>query len=199
MRAVAKAIEQLEKQRVLVPDSLRQTKMDLVAKIGQQNQFDQQLRVLGEGLAEVMEMIEVATGKAHSERKPQKEAPPRQRHSRNSNQPVTAEVLQFPGAAGIRLPVPVRRRVRQRHPGHSRLQQQDRPGFASRDRPTGALASHQPQSGPGGGLRQVHGRCVLQELRLTGARKVNPSSERIVNNPVPRAGLFTIMPIRSSV
>ena len=40
LRAVAKAIEQLEKQRVPVPDSLRQTKMSLVAEIGQQDLFE---------------------------------------------------------------------------------------------------------------------------------------------------------------
>ena len=88
LRAVAKAIEQLEKQRVPVPDSLRHTKMDLVAKIGQQNQFDQQLRMLGDGLAEMLEIIEGATGKPHLEGKPQKESTPRQRRPR-SDQPVT--------------------------------------------------------------------------------------------------------------
>ena len=63
--------------------------MTLVTDIGQQDQFDQQLRMLGEGLAEVIEMIEGATGKPHSEGKPQKESIPRQRRQRNSNQPVT--------------------------------------------------------------------------------------------------------------
>ena len=91
LRAVAKAIEQLEKQRVPVPDSLRQTKMDLLAIIGQQDQFEQQLRILGDGLAEVLEMIEQATGKPRSEGKPQKETQPRQRRPRNSNQPVTPQ------------------------------------------------------------------------------------------------------------
>ena len=90
LRAVAKAIEQLEKQRVPVPDSLRQTKMDLVAKIGQQNQFDQQLRMLGDGLTDVLEMIEGATGKPHLEGKPQKESTPRQRRSRGSGLPKTS-------------------------------------------------------------------------------------------------------------
>ena len=71
LRAVAKAIEQLEKQRVPVPDGLRQTKVDLVAEIGQQDRFEQQLRMLGEGLAEVLEIIESATGNAHSEEKSQ--------------------------------------------------------------------------------------------------------------------------------
>jgi len=90
LRAVAKAIEQLEKQRVPVPDSLRQTKMDLVAKIGQQNQFDQQIRMLGDGLAEVLEMIEDVTGKPHSEGKSQKESTPRQRKPRGSGPPKTS-------------------------------------------------------------------------------------------------------------
>ena len=93
LRAVAKAIEQLEKQRVPVPDSLRQTKVDLVAKIGQQDQFDQQLRMLGDGLAEVMEMIEDITGKPRSEGKPQKESTPRQHRPRNSDQPVTSQSI----------------------------------------------------------------------------------------------------------
>lgn len=89
--AVAKAIEQLEKQRVPVPDSLRQTKMDLVAEIGQQDRFEQQLRMLGDGLAEALEMIEDATGRPRSEGKPQKESTPRQRRPRNSDQPVTSQ------------------------------------------------------------------------------------------------------------
>ena len=90
LRAVAKTIEQLEKQRVPVPDSLRQTKMDLVAKIGQQNQFDQQIRMLGDGLAEVLEMIEQSSGKPRSEGKPQKETQPRQRRPRSSSPPKTS-------------------------------------------------------------------------------------------------------------
>ncbi len=89
LRAVAKAIEQLEKQRVPVPDGLRQTKMDLVAEIGQQDRFEQQLRTLGDGLAEILERIEDVTGKPRSEGKPQKESTPRQHRPRNSNQPVT--------------------------------------------------------------------------------------------------------------
>lgn len=89
LRAVAKAIEQLEKQQVPVPDSLRQTKMELVAKIGQQDQFDQQLRMLGDGLAEVLERIEDVTGKPRSEGKPQKESTPRQYHPRSGNQATT--------------------------------------------------------------------------------------------------------------
>ncbi|MGB5062142.1 MAG: winged helix-turn-helix domain-containing protein [Candidatus Competibacter sp.] len=89
LRAVAKAIEQLEKQRVPVPDSLRQTKMNLVAEIGQHAHFNRQLMALSEGLTEVQEMIESAMGKSRSEGKPQKEATPRQRRSRNNDQPIT--------------------------------------------------------------------------------------------------------------
>lgn len=90
LRAVAKAIEQLEKQQVPVPDSLRQTKMDLVTKIGQQAQFNRQLLVLGDGLTEVLEMIEGATGKPRSEGKPQKETQLRQRRPRGSGLPKTS-------------------------------------------------------------------------------------------------------------
>lgn len=90
LRAVAKAIEQLEKQRVPVPDSLRQTKMDLVAEIGQQDRFEQQLRMLGDGLVEALEMIEDATGRPRSEGKPQKESTPRQRKPRGSGPPKTS-------------------------------------------------------------------------------------------------------------
>jgi hypothetical protein len=89
LRAVAKAIEQLEKQQVPVPDSLRQMKMTLVAEIGQHAQFNRQLMVLGEGLAEVLEAIESATVKPRLEGKSQKESTPRQRRSRNSSEPVT--------------------------------------------------------------------------------------------------------------
>lgn len=89
LRAVGKAIEQLEKQRVPVPDSLRQMKMDLVAKIGQQNQFEQQLKMLGEGLVESLEIIEQATGKPLLEGKPQKETAPRQRRTRSNGPPTT--------------------------------------------------------------------------------------------------------------
>jgi hypothetical protein len=91
LRAVAKAIEQLEKQQIPVPDSLRQTKMNLVAEIGQHAQFNCQLMMLGEGIAEVLEMIESATGKLRSEVKSQKNLTPRQRRSRNSDQPVTSQ------------------------------------------------------------------------------------------------------------
>ena len=91
LRAVAKAIEQLEKQRVPVPDSLRQTKMDLLAIIGQQDRFEQQLRMLGDGLAEILERIEDVTGKPHSEGKSQKESTPRQHRPRNSDQPATSQ------------------------------------------------------------------------------------------------------------
>ena len=93
LRAVAKAIEQLEKQQVPVPDSLRQTKMDLVAKIGQQAQFNRQLLVLGDGLTEVLEMIEGTTGKPRSEGKPQKETQPRQRRSRENGLPTTSQKI----------------------------------------------------------------------------------------------------------
>lgn len=89
LRVVAKAIEQLEKQRVPVPDSLRQTKVDLVAEISQQDQFHQQVRILGDGLAEALEMIEEAIGKPRSQGKPQKESTPRPSHPRSGNQPVT--------------------------------------------------------------------------------------------------------------
>lgn len=89
LHAVAKAIEQLEKQGVPVPDSLRQTKMTLVAEIGQHAQFNRQIMALGEGLAEVLEMIESVTGKPRSEGKFQKDSTPRQRRPRNNNQPVT--------------------------------------------------------------------------------------------------------------
>ena len=89
LRAVAKAIEQLEKQRVPVPDGLRQTKMSLVAEIGQQDQFEQQLRTLGAGLTEVLDMIESATGKPRSEGKSQKESVPGQRLPRGSGPPTT--------------------------------------------------------------------------------------------------------------
>ncbi|HOW76476.1 MAG TPA: hypothetical protein P5102_08500 [Candidatus Competibacteraceae bacterium] len=64
LRAVAKAIEQLEKQQVPVPDSLRQTKMTLVAEINQETQCNHQLIVLGDGLTEVLEIIESVIGQA---------------------------------------------------------------------------------------------------------------------------------------
>ncbi len=91
LRAVAKAIEQLEKQKISIPDSLRQTKMTLVDQISQYVQFNQRLRELGDGLIEVLDMIEEATGKNSSEGKSQKETPPRQRRSKNSDQPVTSQ------------------------------------------------------------------------------------------------------------
>lgn len=90
LRAVAKAIEQLEKQRVPVPDSLRRTKTDLVAQIGQQDQFEQQLRTLGDGLTEMLEMIEEATGKPRLEGKSQKDSTPRQRRPRGGSLPKTS-------------------------------------------------------------------------------------------------------------
>ena len=86
LRAVAKAIEQLEKQQVPVPDSLRQTKMELVDKIGQQNQFDQQLGILNSGLSEVQEMIYDALGQPAMEEKSEKSGNP---HLRASRQPRT--------------------------------------------------------------------------------------------------------------
>ena len=91
LRAVAKAIEQLEKQQVPVPDSLRQTKMTLVDQISQYAQFNRQLVVLGESVTEVLEMIESAIVKPRSEGKSQKEATPRQRRSRSSDQVVTSQ------------------------------------------------------------------------------------------------------------
>ncbi len=93
LRAVAKAIEQLEKQQVPVPDSLRQMKMTLVGDIGQHAQFNRQLMVLGEGLTEVLETIESTIDKPRSEGKSQKESTPRQRRQRNSNQPVTPTLV----------------------------------------------------------------------------------------------------------
>lgn len=89
LRAVAKAIEQLEKQRVPVPDSLRQMKMMLVAEISQHAQFNRQLMVLGEGLTEALGMIESVISKPRLEGSIQKESTPRQRRSRNSSEPVT--------------------------------------------------------------------------------------------------------------
>lgn len=91
LRAIAKAIEQLEKQQIPVPDSLRRTKMNLVADIGQHAQFNRQLSVLAEGIAEVLEMIENAKKKPRSEAKSQKILTPGQRRSRNSDQPVTSQ------------------------------------------------------------------------------------------------------------
>ena len=91
LRAVAKAIEQLEKQQISVPESLRQTKITLVDQIDQYAQFNRRLRELGDGLTEVLDMIEEATGKLSSEGKSQNETPPRQRRSKNSNQPVTSQ------------------------------------------------------------------------------------------------------------
>lgn len=93
LRAVAKAIEQLEKQQIAVPDSLRQTKMTLVAEIGQQDQFNRQLMVLGEGLTEVLETIESTIDKPRSEGKSHKESTPRQRRSRSSDQLVTPKSI----------------------------------------------------------------------------------------------------------
>ena len=91
LRAVAKAIEQLEKQQISVPDSLRQTKMTLVDQIGQYAQFNRRLRELGDGLTEVLDMIEQATGKLHQDEQSDKQSAPRQRRSKNSDQPVTSQ------------------------------------------------------------------------------------------------------------
>ena len=91
LRAVAKAIEQLEKQQISIPDSLRQTKITLVDQIGQYAQFNRRLRELGDGLTQVLDTIEGATGKSSSEGKSQNETPQRQRRSKNSNQPVTSQ------------------------------------------------------------------------------------------------------------
>ena len=93
LRAVAKAIEQLEKQHISVPDSLRQTKMTLVDQIGQYAQFNRRLRELGDGLTEVLDMIEETTGKLRREEKLEKESTPRQRRSKNSDQPVTSQAV----------------------------------------------------------------------------------------------------------
>jgi hypothetical protein len=92
LQAVAKAIEQLEKQQVPVPDSLRQTKMSLVAEIGQHTQLNQQLVTLGEGLVEVLEIIESTTGNSHSQGKPHKESMLRQRR-RKSNGSKTPHAM----------------------------------------------------------------------------------------------------------
>lgn len=89
LRAVANAIEQLEKQQVPVPDSLRQMKMTLLAEMGQQDCFNQQLKIFSEGLTDVLELIESATGKLRSETKSQKDSTPRQRRSRGSGPPTT--------------------------------------------------------------------------------------------------------------
>lgn len=91
LRAVAKAIEQLEKQQISVPDSLRQTKMTLVDQISQYAQFNRRLSALGAGFTEVLDMIEGATGKLSREEKLEKESTPRQRRSKNSNEPVTSQ------------------------------------------------------------------------------------------------------------
>jgi septal ring factor EnvC (AmiA/AmiB activator) len=91
LRAVAKAVEQLEKQRVPVPDSLRQTKMTLVDQIGQYAQFNRRLSALGAGLTEVLDMIEETTGKLRQEEKSEKQPTPRQRRSKNTDQLVTSQ------------------------------------------------------------------------------------------------------------
>jgi hypothetical protein len=84
LRAVAKAIEQLEKQQVPVPDSLRQTKMTLLAEMGQQDQVDQQLKAFGEGLADILEMIETSLGQISTDEKNDKAPITRKRRRRNN-------------------------------------------------------------------------------------------------------------------
>ena len=91
LRAVAKAIEQLEKQRVPVPDGLRQTKMALVDQIDQLVQFNRRLSALGNGLSEVLDMIEEATGKPRQEEKAEKESTSRQRRTIESHLPITPQ------------------------------------------------------------------------------------------------------------
>lgn len=93
LRAVANAIDQLEKQRVPVPDSLRQTKMTLVDQIGQYAEFNRRFSALGAGLTKVLDMIEEVIGKPRQEEKSQKESIPRHRRSKNSDQPVTSQSI----------------------------------------------------------------------------------------------------------
>lgn len=91
LRAVAKAIEQLEKQQVPVPDSLRQTKMTLVAEISQHAQCNHQLTVLGDGLTEVLEMIEIVIGQVSSD---DKVSITRPRHRKSNSSRTSRKVLQ---------------------------------------------------------------------------------------------------------
>ncbi|MBZ4194744.1 MAG: hypothetical protein LAE24_10630 [Candidatus Contendobacter sp.] len=91
LRAVAKAVEQLEKQRVPVPDSLRQTKMMLVDQISQCAEFNRRLSALGAGLTEVLDMIEETTGKLRQEEKSERQSTPRQRRPRGSEQLATPQ------------------------------------------------------------------------------------------------------------
>ena len=81
LRAVAKAIEQLEKQHISVPDSLRQTKMTLVDQIGQYAQFNQRLRELGNSLTDVLDMIQSTIGQPQEEKIKKNVAPHSHRQS----------------------------------------------------------------------------------------------------------------------
>jgi len=91
LRAVAKAIEQLEKQQISVPDSLRQMKITLVDQIGQSSQFNLRLRELGDGLTKVLDMIEDATSKPRQEEKSDKQSVPRQRRPKENDQLATPQ------------------------------------------------------------------------------------------------------------
>jgi hypothetical protein len=97
LRAVVKAIEQLEKQQVPVPDALRQTKMNLVAEIGQQDRFALQLKMLSDGLADVQKMIAGTFGQPTTREKSGQSVNPRSRVSRpprTSNSELKQYVLQ---------------------------------------------------------------------------------------------------------
>jgi hypothetical protein len=67
--------------------------MNLVAEIGQHAQFNRQLMALGEGLAEVLEIIQEATSTPRLEGKSQKESIPRQRKPRGSGPPKTSMLV----------------------------------------------------------------------------------------------------------
>jgi hypothetical protein len=97
LRAIAKAIEQLEKQQIPVPDALRRTKMNLVAEIGQQDQFAQQLKMLSDGLADAQKMIDDTFGQPTTREKSGKSVNPRSRVSRpprTSNSELKKYILQ---------------------------------------------------------------------------------------------------------
>ncbi|MDQ5911390.1 MAG: hypothetical protein QG599_3487 [Pseudomonadota bacterium] len=89
LRAVAKAITELEKLNVPIPNSLRQTKMTLIAEIGQQDQFVEQIKILGEGLTDVLEIIETCLGHPPNEDKNDKAStkPIRRRRSNGLRTP----------------------------------------------------------------------------------------------------------------
>jgi hypothetical protein len=72
--------------------------------------------------------------------------------------------LQFPGTAGVCFHLSMRRGFGRIGPGYSGVQQQNRQGSSNRDRPIGTLAGGRPQPGKNRGVRQVHGRSLLQEL-----------------------------------